>query len=225
MPHIHDVWLRYDPPVLLIGATWKETRHPFIALLQHRLRMSYYDSAVLVSLTQLCHKWQALTPLQVKRVDISLEGILEDTVVFDDSTAGETTQPKEKPKGKKKSTPKAPASLEDIDNFMTHYPTAKIVIVIETHCLENGCFVWKGESPTTYEACSLLEVYFGCDPPQHLADISYLQILQGCIPQSIFQYISSASDTPEHHHRSLIVNLSCGPSINNEIARHSLLNG
>jgi len=42
--------------------------------------------------------------------------------------------------------------------FLKAYTMAKIVVVIDTHCLENGFFVWEGDSPTTYAACSLLEV-------------------------------------------------------------------
>ena len=35
---------------------------------------------------------------------------------------------------------------------------AKIIVVVDTHCLENGSFVWTGDRPTAYEGCSLLEV-------------------------------------------------------------------
>lgn len=171
LPHILDVWLRYDPPVLLIGATWAETRHAFISALHHRLLMSYYDSAILVNLAQPHRKRQALTPLQVKRMDISLEGVLADTVVSNESTAGVTAEPGGKPKGKRKGGPKVSVSVKEIEDFLNYYPTAKIVVVIETHCLENGRFVWTGESPTTYEACSLLEVRLGRIPPQSFVDI------------------------------------------------------
>lgn len=48
-PDICDVWYRYDPPVLLIGAAWHQTEYRFISLLHHRLAMSYHDSHQMVS--------------------------------------------------------------------------------------------------------------------------------------------------------------------------------
>ena len=46
--------------------------------------------------------------------------------------------------------------------FLKDHPVAKIVVVIDTHCLENGAFVYAGNSngndPKMYEGCSLLEV-------------------------------------------------------------------
>jgi hypothetical protein len=43
-------------------------------------------------------------------------------------------------------------------NFMKDYVTAKIIVIVQTHCLESGAFVRKGDSPATYQGCSLLEV-------------------------------------------------------------------
>jgi len=42
--------------------------------------------------------------------------------------------------------------------FLEARPTAKILIIIDTHCLENGLFTYIGDSPVAYETCSLLEV-------------------------------------------------------------------
>ena len=42
--------------------------------------------------------------------------------------------------------------------FMERNETAKIIYVIDTHSLENGFFVWTGNEPKNYEACSLDEV-------------------------------------------------------------------
>ena len=40
--------------------------------------------------------------------------------------------------------------------FLARYPTAKIVVVVDTHCLDsNGAFVYTGDSPDTYLACVL----------------------------------------------------------------------
>ena len=92
-------------------------------------------------------------------MDILLEGVLVDTVISNKSMAGKTTQAKGESKRKKL---KISIPLKEVDKFLTHYPTTKIVVVIETHCLKNGCFVWTGKSPSSYEACSLKEVHSGC---------------------------------------------------------------
>lgn len=42
--------------------------------------------------------------------------------------------------------------------FLMVHKLAKIVVVIDTHCLDNGAFVYTGDSPSTYQACSLDEV-------------------------------------------------------------------
>jgi hypothetical protein len=47
---------------------------------------------------------------------------------------------------------------EEAKDFLRRHPTAKIVVAIDTHCLENGAFVYTGNSPPTYEACFLPEV-------------------------------------------------------------------
>lgn len=43
-------------------------------------------------------------------------------------------------------------------DFLTKHGMAKIVVVIDTHCIENGAFVYTGNSAATYEACTLNEV-------------------------------------------------------------------
>lgn len=43
-------------------------------------------------------------------------------------------------------------------DFLAKNPLAKILVVLDTHSLENGSFVWKGNAPPSYEGCSLLEV-------------------------------------------------------------------
>lgn len=42
--------------------------------------------------------------------------------------------------------------------FMKKHPLAKIVVIVDTHAAENGFFVWVGDTPDDYRACSLLEV-------------------------------------------------------------------
>jgi hypothetical protein len=52
------------------------------------------------------------------------------------------------------------------------------------------------------------------------------QILRDCIPGDVYRYVSNnAKKTPEHSHKSIILNLACGPSISNPISRHTLLEG
>jgi hypothetical protein len=43
-------------------------------------------------------------------------------------------------------------------DFLKEYPAAKIVIIVDTHCLDTGAFVWRGDSPVSYETCTLPEV-------------------------------------------------------------------
>jgi hypothetical protein len=46
----------------------------------------------------------------------------------------------------------------DITKFLATHPSAKIVLVVDTHCLqETGAFVWAGAKDETL-ACTLWEV-------------------------------------------------------------------
>ncbi len=50
-------------------------------------------------------------------------------------------------------------SFTKIAKFLDRYSTARIIIVVDTHCLEeNGAFVWKGTTPASYDACSMAQV-------------------------------------------------------------------
>jgi hypothetical protein len=42
--------------------------------------------------------------------------------------------------------------------FIQEKPTTKIIVVVDAHCIENGTFVYKGDSPPSYMGCSLYEV-------------------------------------------------------------------
>jgi hypothetical protein len=94
-------------------------------------------------------------------MDISLEGIKGNTTV---SSTPNMAAPK---KSKGNSKPKLSVAVSKVVSFLEQFTTAKIVIVIETHCMENGCFVWKGTSADTYKACALFEVSSSCDLSYH----------------------------------------------------------
>ena len=46
----------------------------------------------------------------------------------------------------------------EVRDFLSKHPMAKIIVVVDTHCLENRSFVWKGDTPMSYQGCLLLEV-------------------------------------------------------------------
>lgn len=50
-----------------------------------------------------------------------------------------------------------------ISSFLQKYDTAKIVFIVDTHCGDNGRFIYKGHDTATYDACSLLEVFYIID--------------------------------------------------------------
>ena len=48
---------------------------------------------------------------------------------------------------------------EAAGTFLKDHPTAKIIVIIDTHCLEeSGAFIWTGDSPETYRGSSLRRV-------------------------------------------------------------------
>lgn len=49
-----------------------------------------------------------------------------------------------------------------------------------------------------------------------------IQIIDA-IPSKVRQFVTDAQGSPVHGHESLILNLACGPSVNETMARHSLL--
>ena len=76
-----------------------------------------------------------------------------------DNTEVETPAAKKKrSKGKGKLEHDDDDPIEEVVKFLATWQSAKIVVVIETHCLESGVLVWKGDEPANYETCSLFEV-------------------------------------------------------------------
>ena len=45
--------------------------------------------------------------------------------------------------------------INDVIAFLKEYLAVKIVIIIDTHCLNNGAFIYQGNSLMTYVACYL----------------------------------------------------------------------
>jgi hypothetical protein len=134
--------------------------------------------------------------LQIHWLDVSLDG---SSVI---TGSGKSTKKSRRPIEPPTVTPTGAAHA-----FLKHHQTAKIIIVIDTHSLEeDGAFVWGGTSGS-YKGCKLQ------------------QILQDCIPPELFQYLSNESGTPVHAHKSIILNLACGSTISRLVSRHHLLQG
>jgi hypothetical protein len=62
-----------------------------------------------------------------------------------------------------------PDAAGNAKRFLQDHPTAKIVVIVDTHCLDNGAFVYAGDSPDSYLGCMLPEVstsdYLACIEP------------------------------------------------------------
>lgn len=59
--------------------------------------------------------------------------------------------------------------MDNLAKFLADYPTAKIIIVLNTHSLrESGAFVWGGTDPTNYLTCYMFEVSMSLYPMQHV---------------------------------------------------------
>jgi hypothetical protein len=47
----------------------------------------------------------------------------------------------------------------EVTQFLTKHSTAKILVVVDTHCLqENGALLWEGNDSQSYGACPLWQV-------------------------------------------------------------------
>ena len=137
---------RYDPPVLLLVMTWHETQAKFGQFLHDRLAFSYFNNTSLVNVTIWIMQLNLLTHLQVYRLDCSLNP--------------EAEKPGEK--GDDNVTHMEVNNPEvNTLNFLSQHPTAKIIIIIDTHSVENGAFAWtrNPKDPAgTFMTCYLYEV-------------------------------------------------------------------
>ena len=61
-----------------------------------------------------------------------------------------------------KATRGAKSSIKAAEQFLEEFPNAKIVVIIDTHSLEDGRFLWTGKNPTTFQSCYLAEVIIFC---------------------------------------------------------------
>jgi hypothetical protein len=68
--------------------------------------------------------------------------------------------------------------------------------------------VWR-----TYVLC-------GCEL-QHLAS-PCPQLIRTCIPLQVRKFLRTDIEGPPHHHKALLLNLACGPSIKRKESRYSL---
>lgn len=82
-----------------------------------------------------------------------------------------------------------PSALE-AERFLENHPTAKIVVVIDTHCLENGHYIYRGNNvDKDFEACQITEVsVMGCVIPSPF--FTSPQIITDCIPAGVRQYLT-----------------------------------
>jgi hypothetical protein len=48
--------------------------------------------------------------------------------------------------------------ISHVERFLKDHEMAKIVIVIDTHSMQNGSLVWTGDSAEEYRTCNLSEV-------------------------------------------------------------------
>ena len=54
---------------------------------------------------------------------------------------------------------RGPLPSPEVTNFLDQHRTAKIIVVVDTHCIqETGGFLWYGHDANTYQSCSLYEV-------------------------------------------------------------------
>ena len=53
---------------------------------------------------------------------------------------------------------KSKKPIQDVVDFLEKHESARIVLIIDTHCLDCGGFVWTGDSPQTFQGCTVGEV-------------------------------------------------------------------
>ena len=61
VPHKKRIWFQYDPAVLIVAATWPQTKDPFISYLHHVRNMDFsLDFSLLFNIVSLCFTFPML---------------------------------------------------------------------------------------------------------------------------------------------------------------------
>lgn len=124
---------RCNPSVLIVAIMWHEMVELFTDTLYSNLVWRYAGNGGSVSATYCHTRRKVLIRIQV----MLLKGTL-------DSQSHPAL---------------AEQSVRDAARFLKEYPTAKIVIIIDTQCLENGLYVWRRDTTKgEFEACQMEEV-------------------------------------------------------------------
>lgn len=64
----------------------------------------------------------------------------------------------EAPLDRKSQPRRTDKSAREATDFLLDHPTAKIVVVIDTHCLDNGYYIWSRDGNTNdFQACEMEE--------------------------------------------------------------------
>ena len=104
------------------------------------------------------------------------------------------------------------------------HTTAKVIIAL-THSLDgSGAFVWGGTDESNFQVCFMNDVSVAWYPMQCMLKHCALQLLKGCLPEEVWRVINNETIEP-HTHRTLILNLSCGVSIQHAGSHYHLYEG
>ena len=173
------LYFRYDPAVLILSLKWHQTATPFADQLEAHLRQRYVGHEGLVSTRPICVKpVMNAVSTQIMGMELSLETSFAAQLEEAERLADEEAARHRKGGKKRVPTPAAEAEveagegtararldrlsgdLEEALHFLKVHETAKMVVVVDTHCGDNGFPMFTGSDPTSYQACSLFEVSF-----------------------------------------------------------------
>jgi len=138
-----DIFFRMDCPVLIISAAWHEVSVPYGKSLRAALVRKYVGFEDSVSVHQCLYPAGSADTLQIMLIEVALDVAAklsrQDDYGIDGAT--ETTR-----------------SSRVAEEFLQEFPTAKIVITIDTHSDESGFFLWCGDRRGAFETSPLLPV-------------------------------------------------------------------
>ena len=178
--------------------------------------MSYLNSKESVRLSPVLCSKGCQSIVQVMLLDAPLDGSMAEEM---DGKSGSS----------RRRVAKRERIRQAAADFLDHHSTAKIVVVVDTHCLEEtGGFIYGGDAPESYESCHMVHVSIPCLMHCRSPCVPYLthvQIISECIPRGVRRFLSNSDNSEPHTHRSIIFNLACGASIRNGESRYSLFEG